>query len=278
MLKEYEKSLGKILLRREILTFAGNTLKPNTEISLKILAYNSDKIPKATAFAFGRYKRNLLPLYEKGAILVEIGEREYALIYKGEKLIQGTPNDKYLLKFYQELKKTFKNPEKLKDLLEIPYKEAQIQRRVKEMAKWIDGNTKKPYGVHELETLAQMEIEQKVVLRATKSGEAGDAIVEKGKHIGESWDAMGLTDNPRAIATWQKYYEEQLERFFKSIDGYFGKITPDPTRGIPPLDKVIIDGKHFDLFNKNLKSDVIKHIKQNFPQYYETKHLELLNF
>lgn len=115
LLKEYEKSLGKILLRREILTFAGNTLKPNTEISLKILAYNSDKIPIATAFAFGRYERNLLPLYEKGAIIVEIGEQEYALVYKGEKLIQGTPNDKKVLEFYRNLKK---NQKKLGEFLE----------------------------------------------------------------------------------------------------------------------------------------------------------------
>lgn len=114
LLKEYEKSLSKILLEREILTFAGNTLKPNTEISLKILAYNSDKIPKATAFAFGRYD-NILPLYEKGAVLVEIGEQEYALVYKSEKLIQGKPNDKKVLEFYRKLKK---NQKRLGEFLE----------------------------------------------------------------------------------------------------------------------------------------------------------------
>jgi len=118
LLQAYEKSLGKILLQREILTFAGNTLKPNTEISLKILAYNSDKISKATAFAFRKYD-NILPLYEKGAILVEIGEQEYALVYKGEKLIQGTPNDKKVLEFYRELKKKISSKsEKLEEALE----------------------------------------------------------------------------------------------------------------------------------------------------------------
>lgn len=115
LLETYEKSLGKILLQREILTFAGNTLKPSTEISLKILAYNSDKIPKATAFAFGKYERNLLPLYEKGAILVEVGEQEYALVYKGEKLIQGTPNEKKVYDFYKNLKK---NQKRLSEFLE----------------------------------------------------------------------------------------------------------------------------------------------------------------
>ncbi|MBB4807241.1 hypothetical protein HNP38_002545 [Chryseobacterium defluvii] len=114
LLQAYEKSLGKILLEREILTFAGNTLKPSTEISVKILAYNSDKISKATAFAFGKYD-SFLPLYEKGAILVEIGEKEYALVYKGEKLIQGTPNDKKVLEFYQNLKK---NQKRLGEVLE----------------------------------------------------------------------------------------------------------------------------------------------------------------
>ncbi|MFY1045382.1 hypothetical protein [Chryseobacterium sp. GP-SGM7] len=273
----FKSCMIKIMLERKILTFAGNTLKSGSSIEIKILEYNSQAISKATAFAFGRYE-NLLPLYEKGAVLVEIEGKEYALIYKGEKLIQGTSADKYMLKFFQELKKTIKNPEKLKSLLETAYKEARIQQRVKEMAKWIDGNTKKPYGNHELETLAQMEVEQSVVLRPTKLGEAGDAIVEQGKQIGESWDAMGLTNNPKAIVTWQKYYEEQLQRFFNSIDGHFGKITPDPAKGIPALDKVIIDGKHFDLFNPNLKTEVIEHIKSKFPQYYETEHLELLNF
>lgn len=273
----FKSCMIKIMLERKILTFAGNTLKSGSSIEIKILEYNSQAISKATAFAFGRYE-NLLPLYEKGAVLVEVEGKEYALVYKGEKLIQGNPTDKYMLKFFQELKKTIKNPEKLKSLLETAYKEARIQQRVKEMAKWIDGNTKKPYGTHELETLAQMEIEYSVVLRPTKLGEAGDAIVKQGKRIGESWDAMGLTNNPRAIATWQKYYEEQLQRFFNSIDTHFGKITPDPAKGIPPLDKVIIDGKYFDLFNSKLKTQVIERIKLKFPQYYETQHLELLNF
>lgn len=271
------KMMVKVILEQEILTFAGNTVKATTSVEIKILEYNSQTISKATAFAFGRYD-NILPLYEKGSVLVEIGEKEYALAYKGEKLIQGTPNDKYLLKFNQELKKTFKNPEKLKDLLEIAYKEAQIQRRVKEMEKWIDGNTKKPYGIHELETLAQMEIEQKVVLRATKSGEAGDAIVEQGKQIGESWDAMGLTNTQGAIRQWSKKYTRERRLFFESIDTHFRKFTPDPIKGIPALDKLIIDGKHFDLFNKSLKADVIEHIKDNYPQYYNTSKLELLNF
>ncbi|WP_336731879.1 hypothetical protein [Chryseobacterium sp. VD8] len=115
LLQAYEKSLGKILLQREILTFAGNTLKPNTEIVLKILAYNSDKISKATAFTFRKYDSILLQLYEKGAVIVEIGEKDYALVYKGEKLIQGTSNDKKVLEFYKRLKK---NQKRLGEFLE----------------------------------------------------------------------------------------------------------------------------------------------------------------
>lgn len=56
-----------------------------------------------------------MPLYEKGAILVEVGEQEYALVYKGEKLIQGTSNDKKVLEFYQKLKK---NQKRLDEFLE----------------------------------------------------------------------------------------------------------------------------------------------------------------
>jgi len=121
LLEAYEKSLGKILLQREILTFAGNTLKPNTEISLKILAYNSDKIPKATAFAFGKHE-NLFPLYKAGAVVVEIGEKEYALVYKGERILQDFYNEKWTRSFYRELKKAFKIPEQLEAKLENFYK------------------------------------------------------------------------------------------------------------------------------------------------------------
>ncbi|SHE98487.1 hypothetical protein SAMN05443633_102459 [Chryseobacterium arachidis] len=113
-LEAYQKSLGKILLEREILTFAGNTLKPSTEISINILAYNSKEIAKATGNIFDSSK-NLLPLYEKGAILVKIGENEYALVYKGEKLIQATANDKKLSEFYRKLKK---NQKRLAEFLE----------------------------------------------------------------------------------------------------------------------------------------------------------------
>ncbi|WP_267406649.1 MULTISPECIES: hypothetical protein [unclassified Chryseobacterium] len=113
LLEVYEKSLGQILLEREILTFAGNTLKANTEISVKILAYNSKEISKATGNIFDSSK-NLLPLYEKGAILVEVGEKEYALVYKGEKLIQGNySNEKYVKNFYKEIKKIYQNPTEL---------------------------------------------------------------------------------------------------------------------------------------------------------------------
>lgn len=122
LLQAYEQSLGKILLRREILTFAGNTLKPSTEITVKILAYNSDKIPKATAFAFGRLERNLLPLYKAGAVVVEIGEKEYALVYKGERILQDYYNEKWTRSFYKELKKSFKIPEQLEAKLENFYK------------------------------------------------------------------------------------------------------------------------------------------------------------
>lgn len=121
LLEAYEKSLGKILLQREILTFAGNTLKPNTEISLKILAYNSDKIPKATAFAFGKHE-NLFPLYKAGAVVVEIGEKEYALVYKGERILQDFYNEKWTRSFYRELKKSFRIPEQLEAKLENFYK------------------------------------------------------------------------------------------------------------------------------------------------------------
>jgi len=116
LLNVYEKSLGKILLEREILTFTGNTLKSNTEISVNILAYNSKEIAKATGNVFDSSK-NLLQLYEEGAILVKIGENEYALVYKGEKLIQGISKDKYLQSFYRELKKSYSNPSKLLNTL-----------------------------------------------------------------------------------------------------------------------------------------------------------------
>ena len=123
LLQMYEKSLGEIILEREILTFAGNTLKTNYETTLKILAYNSDKIPKATAFVFGKYDSKMLSLYEKGAVFVEIGEKEYALVYKGEKLVQGTSNDQKLLEFYRKLKKVSRKSINIEEILEDLYKQ-----------------------------------------------------------------------------------------------------------------------------------------------------------
>lgn len=276
-IKFFRTCILKILLEREILTFAGNTVKVNSGIEIKILEYTGQTISKATGFAF-RGNETLLPLYQKGALIFEIAEKEYALIYKGERLIQGTSNDGYLIKFYQELKKVLNNPAKLTELLEIAYKDIQIQRRVKEMAKWIDGKTGGKYRPHELDTLAQMEIENTAVLRPSGRQEAGDAIVVEGKNLGESWDAMGLPNNEGAIKQWSKKYTRERRLFFESIDEHFVKITPDLTKGIPALDKVIIDGKNFDLYNKNLKMEVIDYVKTKYSQYYGTKYLDLLNF
>lgn len=69
---------------------------------------------KATAFVFRKYD-NILPLYEKAAVVIEIGTKEYALVYKSEKLIQGTSNDKKILEFYRKLKK---NEKRLHEFLE----------------------------------------------------------------------------------------------------------------------------------------------------------------
>lgn len=117
----FKSCMVKIMLEREILTFAGNTVKSSSGIEIKILEYNSQVISKATNFNFGKYD-NLLPLYEKGAILVEVEGKEYALVYKGERLIQGAPTDKFLQKFFKELKKVYRYPEKLVVNLEELYK------------------------------------------------------------------------------------------------------------------------------------------------------------
>ncbi|HEX7869639.1 MAG TPA: hypothetical protein VF455_05935, partial [Chryseobacterium sp.] len=58
-------------------------------------------------------------IYKSGAVIVEIGEQEYALVYKVEKLIQGKSNDKKVLEFYKNLKKKIsKNSKKLEEALE----------------------------------------------------------------------------------------------------------------------------------------------------------------
>ncbi|MDG4653928.1 hypothetical protein [Chryseobacterium arthrosphaerae] len=204
--------------------------------------------------------------------------RKFALVYKGEIIAQGSRYDKAYQETLMDLKRISYDVEKIGNMLEemlLPFK---IEKRVKEMAKWIDGKTNKKYSPHELETLAQMEIENMAVLRPSKTKEAGDAIVIEGKSKGESWDAMGLPNTVGAIKQWARKYKTERRYFFESIDDHIGKITSDPSKGIPSLNKVIIDGKHFDLYNKNLKTEVIEYIKGKYPQYYGTKYLELLNF
>lgn len=61
-------------------------------------------------------------MYEKGAVVVEIGEKEYALVYKGERILQGFYNEKWTRSFYRELKKSFRIPEQLEAKLENFYK------------------------------------------------------------------------------------------------------------------------------------------------------------
>lgn len=115
----FKSCIIKIIMERQILSFAGNTIKEGSGIEIKILEYNSKSISKATSFFFNENK--IKNLYEAGAILVEIEGKEYSLIYKGESLIQGTSKDRLLNDFYKEVARLYFNPKKLLAFLEEHY-------------------------------------------------------------------------------------------------------------------------------------------------------------
>ncbi|WP_312341510.1 hypothetical protein [Chryseobacterium binzhouense] len=251
LLKEYEKSLGKILLQREILTFAGNTLKPNTEINLKILAYNSDKIPKATAFAFGRYE-NLLPLYKAGAVVVEIGEKEYALVYKGERILQGFYNEKWTRSFYRELKKSFRIPEQLEAKLENFYK--LIPKKNGNVWQWINQLGKEVRTSYQTEKQILDRIEQNLKDIVTgKINKVGDIFEVE---VGEEWFRIAQKNNDRIVD-----YRNEVNGI--NSKGKFGEKFGDIDFG---TQKYIAEVKS-NLTEKQSLKDLEKQLRKYIPEY-----------
>ncbi|MBB4806725.1 hypothetical protein HNP38_002021 [Chryseobacterium defluvii] len=88
----YVKScMVKIILDKNILTFRGNTLSESQAV---VRIIDGEEVIKATSFYFN--KINIERLYERGVVIVETtaaGKTEFALIYKGEPILQGAASE-----------------------------------------------------------------------------------------------------------------------------------------------------------------------------------------
>jgi len=108
----------KIILEKNIITFTGNTLK---EGKAWIRVLDAEEAIKATAFFFN--DTNLIRLYDKGVVIVEVAEnrkKEFAFIYKNEVILRGVATDRnfknIVYGFYRDLYHPFKLIEKLEEL------------------------------------------------------------------------------------------------------------------------------------------------------------------
>lgn len=108
----------KIILEKNIITFTGNTLKDG-KAWIRVL--DAEEAIKATAFFFN--DTNLLRLYDKGVVIVEVaenGKKEFAFIYKNEVILRGVATDRnyknIVYGFYKDLYHPFKMIEKLEAL------------------------------------------------------------------------------------------------------------------------------------------------------------------
>lgn len=110
--------LVKIILEKNIITFTGNTLK---EGKAWVRVLDAEEAIKAAAFYFNN--TNLIRLYDKGVVIVEVaenGKKEFAFIYKNEIVLRGIATEKnyknIVYGFYRDLYHPFKLIQKLEEL------------------------------------------------------------------------------------------------------------------------------------------------------------------
>jgi hypothetical protein len=137
-----------------------------------------------------------------------------------------------------------------------------------------DARTGKHYGVHEVDSFIELEIIYGATVRASRSNEAGDVVIEGSALINQSLDPMGIPHY--AVQPWIDNYTRQLGGFERSMKRHFEKIT-DPKPGLPALDKVVIDFKYMDDISPNLKQHVLDFVETNYPQFNNATYLIKLN-
>lgn len=106
----------KIILEKNIITFTGNTLKEG-KAYIRIL--DAAEAIKATAFFFN--DTNLIRLYEKGVVIVEVtenGKKEFAFVYKSEVILQGIATDRNYKNVVYALSRDLYHPFKMIERLE----------------------------------------------------------------------------------------------------------------------------------------------------------------
>lgn len=108
----------KIILDKNIINFTGNTLK---EGKAWVRVLDAAEAIKATANYFN--DTNLIRLYDKGVVIVEVaenGKKEFAFIYKNEVILRGVATDSnfknIVYGFYRDLYHPFKLIGKLEEL------------------------------------------------------------------------------------------------------------------------------------------------------------------
>ncbi len=200
-----------------------------------------------------------------------------AIEYKGQRLLEGT--EEAIVAFAKkidDIRNNKGNNEAEEWLDDVAKKRKNLLQRVEEMKSWIDVRTKRPYALHELETLAEAEIRYETRFRPSTEEEAGDVIALSGKMKGQSFDAFGTPADAFTSDLWKYKYERSFKKLLKAIDGHFEKIFA-PKAGTPPLDKLIIDFKNYDEFEPVLRKKIIAHIQEKYAPYLKNNYVDIVN-
>ncbi|WP_397364014.1 hypothetical protein [Olleya sp. R77988] len=161
------------------------------------------------------------------------------------------------------------------DEIKLSVKEQYVRlrktKRYKEIHNnWKDlGNNSKPYRDHEIKSFVDYEKKMAAKLRASKEGEAGDAIIAIGPDKGMSIDAVSVSRDAITRANKARLPEKRfLPSFKNSIRKHFNKIDRDG------LDFVVIDFSNIDEFDK---IKIIEYINTEFKAYIKQGRLIKLN-
>lgn len=195
----------------------------------------------------------------------------------------------------------YKPKDHIKHLMDFPdatHNIAYFNKRRAEMLPppFKDADVGSIYGIQEIDSFIELELQFNGIVRPSLRNEAGDIIMQGGNLNGLSLDPMGIKNNiPQLIELkGNQFYQNwlgnigqgQVERkgFLGSIQTHFEKIY-NPKNGRPPLDRVVIDYKYFDEISQAIGEDPIyfrnlidTFISSNFSQYNNSSFLIKLNY
>jgi hypothetical protein len=211
----------------------------------------------------------------KGILILEESGK-LMLLYEDKILFRSQPKS-----FAKLLKQVFEGTEKdiEKRLAEMSKRFDDIGNRKKAMEGFVDAGQGKgaKYRPHEIDTLAEAEIIYNSEIKASKQGEAGDAIFQSGLLKGKSIDAIGTPKSAFDGNRWKSRYQDSFDDLIDSIDKHFEKINSPKTN--KPLDKILFDFKNYDEFDPSLslRKHVMEYIEKNYKQYLENGQIDFIN-